>query len=77
MCSIILDQKFVPVTIIDSATMMNVVENTSRQELAGGKRVNILRVTGDTTSTQVTDVVFSIKTNCSRRAESFGLLLVS
>jgi hypothetical protein len=47
-CSAILDQKFVPGTIIDSAAMMNVVENTSRQELAGGKRVNILGVTGDT-----------------------------
>ena len=76
-CSDILDQKFVPGNIFESVVRMNVVENTSRQELAGGKRVNILRVTGDTTSTQVTDVVFSIKTNCSRRAESFGLLLVS
>jgi hypothetical protein len=34
---VVLDQKFVPGTIIDSAAMMNVVENTSRQELAGGK----------------------------------------
>jgi hypothetical protein len=43
-CSVILDQKFVPDTIIDFSVMMNVVENASRQELAGGKRVNILGV---------------------------------
>ena len=65
-CSAILDQKFVPDTIIDSAVMMNVVENTSRQELAGGKRVNILGVTGDTASAQVADVVFSIKTKAKK-----------
>jgi hypothetical protein len=65
-CSVILDQKFVPGTIIDSAAMMNVVENTSRQEVAGGKRVNILGVTGDTTSAQVADVVFSIKTKVKK-----------
>ncbi len=62
----ILDQKFVPDTIIDSAAMMNVVENTSRQERAGGKRVNILGVTGDTVSAQVADVVFSIKTKAKK-----------
>jgi hypothetical protein len=65
-CSAILDQKFVPGTIIDSAAMMNVVENTSRQELAGGKRVNILGVTGGTASVQVADVVFSIKTKTKK-----------
>jgi sporulation protein YlmC with PRC-barrel domain len=46
--------------------MMNVVENTSRQELAGGKRVKILTVTGDTVSGQVVDVVFSIKTETKK-----------
>jgi hypothetical protein len=64
--SVILDQKFVPDTIIDSVAMMNVVENTSHQELAGGKRANILGVTGDTSSAQVVDVVFSIKTKVKK-----------
>jgi hypothetical protein len=67
--SAILDQKFVPgtTTIIDSAAMMNVGENTLRQELAGGKRENILGVTGDTTaSAQVADVVFTVKTKAKK-----------
>ncbi len=53
-------------TIIDFAAMMNVVEKISRQELAGGERVNILGVAGDTTSAQVADVVFSIKTKVKK-----------
>ena len=64
--SAILDQSFVPGTLIDSAAMMNVVENTSHQKLAAGKRVNILGVTGDMASAQVADVVFSIKTKAKK-----------
>jgi hypothetical protein len=66
--SAILDQKFVPgtTTIIDSAAMMNVGSHTLRQELAGGKRENILGVTGDTASAQVADVVFTVKTKAKK-----------
>ena len=69
--NVVLDQCFVPDqdkstvvagTIIDSAAMMNVIQGPQ----GSGQRVQLLGVTGDQVSAEITDVVFPILTQTKK-----------